>query len=92
MILENWFVRSATWVGLVNQNGSCTPRLIDLTTKLAEGDVGLIITGITLMANPNNSFSSVGKRGTDYEQAAKRYKEQIGIPLILVGGMRSYGE
>ena len=27
-----------------------------------------------------------------YEEAAKLYKKQIGLPLILVGGIRSYGE
>jgi 2,4-dienoyl-CoA reductase-like NADH-dependent reductase (Old Yellow Enzyme family) len=50
MTLKNRFVRSATWVALANQDGSCTPGLIDLTVKLAEGEVGLIISGYTFVA------------------------------------------
>jgi len=43
--LANRFVRSATWEGLANDDGSCTPRLIDLMVELARGDIGLMITG-----------------------------------------------
>ena len=47
MTLANRFVRSATWMGMANEDGSVTPRLIEAMVKLAEGDVGLIITGLT---------------------------------------------
>ncbi len=47
MALSNRFVRSATWEGLASDQGECMPRLIDLITRLAEGGVGLIITGHT---------------------------------------------
>jgi 2,4-dienoyl-CoA reductase-like NADH-dependent reductase (Old Yellow Enzyme family) len=43
--LENRFVRAATWEGLAGEDGGCTPRLVELYTRLAEGGVGLIITG-----------------------------------------------
>lgn len=43
--LANRFVRSATWEGMAEPDGSCSPQLIDLMVKLAEGGVGLIITG-----------------------------------------------
>jgi 2,4-dienoyl-CoA reductase-like NADH-dependent reductase (Old Yellow Enzyme family) len=43
--LKNRFVRSATWEGMAHDDGSCTPRLIDLMAKLVSGGVGLIITG-----------------------------------------------
>ncbi len=43
--LPNRFVRSATWDGLADDYGCVTPRMIDLTTRLADGGVGLIITG-----------------------------------------------
>jgi 2,4-dienoyl-CoA reductase-like NADH-dependent reductase (Old Yellow Enzyme family) len=43
MELENRFVRSATWEGMATDDGSCTPRLIDLLVELASGGVGLII-------------------------------------------------
>jgi len=45
MVLSNRFVRSATWDGLATDEGACAPRMIDLMAKLAEGGVGLIITG-----------------------------------------------
>lgn len=43
MILKNRFVRSATWMGMAGEDGSCSQRLIDLMEKLAHGNVGLII-------------------------------------------------
>jgi len=43
--LANRFVRSAAWEGMAETDGSCSPKLIDLMVKLAEGGVGLIITG-----------------------------------------------
>lgn len=45
MKLANRFVRSATWEGLATMEGAVTPKLIDTMTTLAEGGVGLIITG-----------------------------------------------
>jgi 2,4-dienoyl-CoA reductase-like NADH-dependent reductase (Old Yellow Enzyme family) len=45
MVLANRFVRSATWEGLARDDGSSTPELMEVSTKLAEGGVGLIITG-----------------------------------------------
>ncbi|MBA4393254.1 MAG: NADH:flavin oxidoreductase [Desulfobacca sp.] len=43
MKLANRFVRSATWEGMAEDDGSVTPKLIDLMTQLAKGQVGLII-------------------------------------------------
>ena len=45
MTLANRFVRSATWAGMATDEGACTPQLIDLAAGLADGGVGLIITG-----------------------------------------------
>ncbi len=45
MNLANRFVRSATWEGLATTDGACTSRLTDMMANLAEGGVGLIITG-----------------------------------------------
>ena len=44
MELKNRFVRSATWEGLANSDGSCSTELAKLILGLAKGQVGLIIT------------------------------------------------
>ena len=43
MAIPNRFVRSATYEGMANSDGSCKDVLVDLTRGLAEGEVGLII-------------------------------------------------
>ena len=49
MELSNRFVRSATWEGMCDEHGRPTPRLAQLYRELAEGGVGLIITGYTVV-------------------------------------------
>jgi 2,4-dienoyl-CoA reductase-like NADH-dependent reductase (Old Yellow Enzyme family) len=43
MAIPNRFVRSATYEGMANSDGSCKDVLVDLTRSLAKGEVGLII-------------------------------------------------
>lgn len=43
--LKNRFVRSATWEGMANEDGSSTKKLNSLMAKFAKNEVGLIITG-----------------------------------------------
>ena len=50
---------------------------------------GGTILGI-LRGTPNTSFSRIGNEANYYESAAKLYKDKVGIPLMLVGGIRSY--
>ncbi len=45
MNILNRFVRSATWEGMATEEGAVTPRLTETMTALAEGGVGLIISG-----------------------------------------------
>ncbi len=45
MALENRFVRSATWLGLASEDGTATPKLVEAMARLAQGRVGLIVTG-----------------------------------------------
>jgi 2,4-dienoyl-CoA reductase-like NADH-dependent reductase (Old Yellow Enzyme family) len=45
--LANRFIRSATWEGLADKNGDCTPELVDRMVELASGGVGFIVTGHT---------------------------------------------
>jgi 2,4-dienoyl-CoA reductase-like NADH-dependent reductase (Old Yellow Enzyme family) len=42
-----------------------------------------------LSGSPNTSFSRVEKNGPYYEDAAKRCREEVSVPLILDGGTRS---
>ena len=41
--IKNRFVRSATWEGMAHDDGSCSTRLCELTSQLAQGEVGLIV-------------------------------------------------
>ncbi len=43
--LSNRFIRSATWEGMATEDGRATPKLTDAMVALAEGGVGLIISG-----------------------------------------------
>lgn len=45
MTLENRFVRSATWKGLAFEDGAVTTKLVEAMVRLAQGRVGLIVTG-----------------------------------------------
>ncbi len=47
MTLKNRFVRSATYDGAANRDGHVTKTQLALFSELAEGGVGLVITGIT---------------------------------------------
>jgi len=50
MSLRNRIVRSATWEGMCDEGGAPTERLISLYEALAEGGVGLILTGFAYVA------------------------------------------
>jgi 2,4-dienoyl-CoA reductase-like NADH-dependent reductase (Old Yellow Enzyme family) len=45
LTLKNRFVRSGTWDGMANADGSCSQRMINLVVQLALGGVGLVVTG-----------------------------------------------
>ena len=45
VVLENRLVRSATHEGMADENGFPTENLFKLYERLAQGGVGLIITG-----------------------------------------------
>lgn len=46
--------------------------------------------GALLMGNPDGSFSPVSKKEVYYSEAAKKLKEKVRIPVILVGGIRTF--
>ena len=45
-----------------------------------------------LTGKPNTSFARVERNGPYYEEAAKRLRQRVGVPLILCGGIRSLEE
>lgn len=45
LALSNRFIRSATWTGMASKEGASTSRLSRLMAGLAQGGVGLIMTG-----------------------------------------------
>jgi 2,4-dienoyl-CoA reductase-like NADH-dependent reductase (Old Yellow Enzyme family) len=56
MEIKNRFVRSATFEGMATEDGYVTDNHIELYKKLAEGGVGLIITGYTYVKENGKSF------------------------------------
>lgn len=48
--VKNRLVRSATWEGIANPDGSITDKSYEIYEELAKGGVGTIITGFTSVA------------------------------------------
>jgi len=57
LVLDNRFVRSATGEGMAASGGHCSQILTRTTTALAEGGVGLIITGHTAVSSEGRAGS-----------------------------------
>ena len=53
--------------------------------EISGGTIAALLTG-----DINNSFSPATREPVYYREAAERFKEKIKIPLILVGGIRSF--
>jgi 2,4-dienoyl-CoA reductase-like NADH-dependent reductase (Old Yellow Enzyme family) len=77
MILNNRFVRSATWEGMCEKDGRPTAKLASCYRDLAAGDVGLIITGYTFVRPDGKQLP--GKMGihTDDFAAEMRNLTQV---------------
>lgn len=55
VVLKNRLVRSATWENMADGNGHMTEKLFNLYEDLAQGDVGMIISGCTFVM-PGDQF------------------------------------
>jgi 2,4-dienoyl-CoA reductase-like NADH-dependent reductase (Old Yellow Enzyme family) len=53
--------------------------------EISGGTIGALMTG-----NVDGSFSPVTKKDVYYREAARRLKEKVKIPVILVGGIRTF--
>jgi len=56
MVLKNRSVRSATWTGMAEQDGRCSPQLVRLIEKLVQGEVGLVITGFAYVMSDGKAL------------------------------------
>ncbi|MEN8229258.1 MAG: FIST N-terminal domain-containing protein [Bacteroidota bacterium] len=77
------------------EGGFCIEDMVQVSEMLEKTGVDAIeISGGTIAAllsgDINNSFSPASKASVYYREAAKMFKEKIKIPLILVGGIRSF--
>lgn len=94
MVLRNRLVRSATWEGMCNATGRPTPKLINFYQTLAEGGVGLIMTGYTFVRPDGKQI--VGKMGIHTDAYADDYRAmskavhgaggKIAVQLVHAGG------
>lgn len=55
MSLNNRFVRSATWEGLAEKDGTVTSKLCEMMAELARNEIGLIITGYAFVSPDGQS-------------------------------------
>ena len=75
MELKNRFVRSATWEGLADPDGSCNSQITDLMVELAKGQVGLIISSHAYV-NPSGQ-AGIRQLGIDNDTLIDSYKEMV---------------
>lgn len=85
--IPNRFVRSATWEGMATADGRCTPELIACLTRLAQGGVGLIITGHAYVAPEGKaSVYQLGVYADDLEAGLSELAAAVhaaGRPLVM---------
>ena len=94
MTLKNRMVRSATWEGMCEPNGEPTGKLTDFYCTLAQGGIGLIITGYTFVRPDGKQLP--GKMGIHTDEFADAYKTmtkavhaaggKIALQLVHAGG------
>jgi 2,4-dienoyl-CoA reductase-like NADH-dependent reductase (Old Yellow Enzyme family) len=76
-------------------DGLTTDDMLQVAAMLeTQGIDAIELSGGTSMAlfqgNPNASWGRVGKQEVYYRDAIQRLRKQVSVPLILVGGIRSY--
>ncbi len=94
LILKNRLVRSATWEGLASPEGECTAGLVAFVARLAEGSIGLIISGFTYVLEDGRGLpKSAGLDRDDYvpgyrnlTAAVHERGGKIALQLVHAGG------
>ena len=72
--LKNRLVRSATHEGMADKNGFPTESLFKLYGRLAQGGVGLIITGYTYVSRDGKSHAMMG---IDTDEHISKYRDLV---------------
>jgi len=76
MTLRNRLVRSATWEGMCEQDGKPTEKVVNWYRDLAQGGVGLIITGYAFVRPEGKQLP--GKMGIHTDAFAGDYEKLTG--------------
>ena len=94
MVMNNRMIRSATWEGMCEQDGRPTEKLINCYRDLAQGGIGLIITGYTFVLPEGKGLP--GKMGIHTDDFAADYENLTGsvhhaggtiaVQLVHAGG------
>ena len=94
MVMNNRMIRSATWEGMCEQDGRPTEKLNYCYRDLAQGGIGLIITGFAFVQQEGKQFP--GKMGIhsddfagDYEKLTSAVHDaggKIAVQLVHAGG------
>ncbi len=75
------------------ENGLTLEDSLQVGMMLAEGGIDAIELSGGLLNNPNIMQTKIDSEATEahFQSEAQAFKEKIDVPLILVGGIRSYG-
>jgi 2,4-dienoyl-CoA reductase-like NADH-dependent reductase (Old Yellow Enzyme family) len=76
MELKNRLVRSATYEGMADENGFPNENLFELYKQLAQGGVGLIITGLSFVSRDGKIDAM---NGIDSDEHILKYKELVNL-------------
>jgi 2,4-dienoyl-CoA reductase-like NADH-dependent reductase (Old Yellow Enzyme family) len=60
MTLKNRFIRSATYDGFADESGHMTEKLFQVYEDLAQGGVGTMINGLTLISELDKPLQGPG--------------------------------
>jgi 2,4-dienoyl-CoA reductase-like NADH-dependent reductase (Old Yellow Enzyme family) len=78
MALKNRIVRSATWENRATEEGLVTDELIDFTTELARGEVGLIVIGISSVTEEGKiTFGQTGIHRDECIPGLRRLVDEV---------------
>jgi 2,4-dienoyl-CoA reductase-like NADH-dependent reductase (Old Yellow Enzyme family) len=97
LVLPNRLVRSATWEGMCDAHGRPTEKLCRYLQSLAEGGIGLLITGFAFVRPEGKQLpGKMGIHTDDFEpdfrnltQAVHATGAKLAVQLVHAGGQTS---